>query len=228
MSELTNAALGYEGGPAPEPEPVPPAEPAWAGPSQDEWEQTQQALQYYAQQIEAQNAPPPAAGEQQIPAVDFFDENAFPQLMGVFGQMLDERLRPFQEFQYGQQMGEAENRALDILEDIVARDGEFLEQEKAFQAITAMANVFMPEEAQKYGYGPQAAQAALERAAGEFRAYEKAVSEAAVARNHNQLSTLSGAPGEPGSRYSQGAQEMVVPNYREGGSVSDRIFGSGG
>jgi len=115
---------------------------------------------------------------------------------------------------------------LDILEDVIAKDGDFLDNERAFANARALANVYFNDEVQKHGYGPQAAEAALLRAAADVRAYETAVAEGAIARHANQLKTLTGAASEPGSVYGQGFQERQVPDYRgEGGTVSDRIFG---
>lgn len=224
MSEVISqeADLGYEGGPAPEPV-APEPEPVWQGPSQDEWEQTQAALAYFNEQLQPQ-AP---QGEEQYPQIDPFAENFGEQLSQYIGQAFQQHLSPFQEWVQHQQLGEAEERALDILDDNIAREGEFMLGDKASEGIRALANVYLNDEAQKHGFGPKAAEAALHRAASEWREYEKAISEKAVAQYTNQIRTLTGAPQEPGSSYTQGSQQRVVPNYREGGSVSDRIFGGG-
>ena len=213
------AELGYEGGPPPEPAPVV-EEPAWQGPSQEEWEQTQNALAYFNQQLQ----PPEPQGEQ-YPQIDPFADNYGEQLAQFMQAQFQQYMTPFQEWVQSQQLGEAEERALDILDDITSREGEFLVQDDAYAQIRARANDFLNEEAQKHGFGPKAAEAALHRAAAEQREYERKIGEAYYARKTNQLKTLTGNPGEPATTYSQGSQERVMPNYREGGSVAGRIFG---
>src|SRR4051812_9283034 len=100
----------------------PPADPGdggWSGISQEQWEQhqsafteTQQALQYIAQQLQPQ---------QPQPAVDFFADDAQSQLDQYIEQRLSQHLGPIQQFQSNVQMGEANERAMDILTDIQTR-----------------------------------------------------------------------------------------------------------
>lgn len=198
MSEIDFAMqAGQAAAPA---EPAEPAEPAWTGPSQDEWGSVmeyisaqQQAQQEWEQQqyaAQQQYAP-------QQPAIDPFAEDFGSQLGGFIQNQVQQAISPLMEFQYGQQLSEAEDRALDILDDDVARNGDFIHKEQAFEAARALAGVYFSEEAQRYGYGPEAAEAALQRAAAEVRAYEKAVSEAAISRHLNHLTDLSGATREP-------------------------------
>jgi len=215
-------------GPPPGAAPLPPAEPAYQGPSPEEWEQSQAELAQLREFAQRQREvfAPQQQQTQQLPDIDLFADNPTEQIANLLGHMLDQRLAPFQEWQQQQQLGEAEEVALDILEDDVARNGDFRDKERAIAAARALANLYMPEEAQRHGYGPQAAEAALFRAAADIREYEKAVAEAALNEHTNQMRTLSGAPGEPGSAYTQGTQTRTTPNYRESGmSVTDRMFG---
>jgi len=87
------------------------------------------------------------------------------------------------------------------------------------------ADAFLPEMQQRYGMGVKAAEEALARAAAEQRQWEMQRDEYAVNRYTNQLSTLSGAPGEPGSTYTQGVQVHTVGDYTKGGTVTDKFFG---
>ncbi|MBA2370734.1 MAG: hypothetical protein H0V71_03700 [Chloroflexi bacterium] len=214
----------------PAPAPEAPAEPAWTGPSQEEWTQYQSEQagmrEYLSQQQAAQQQYQQPQG-QQSPQIDPFSDDFSQQLEAFMGQALQQHLAPYQQWQEQQQLGEAEERALDILEDNISREGDYLDNEKALTAARALANVYYSEEASRMGAGPEAAEAALQRAATTVREYEKAVSDAAIARHTNQLRTLSGAPNEPGSSYSQGAQELVTGDYRGGGSVANKIFGGG-
>ena len=184
-----------------------PAEPAWAGPSADEWGQVTQTLGYLADLAQQSQAP----GEgQQYAAIDPFADNFGEQLSGYIGRAFEEHLGPIKEWQQGQMLGEAEERALDIIEDDVSRNGEFMLGEKAFEGIRALANVFMSEESQRYGYGPKAAESALARAASEWRAYEKELAQKAIEQHMNQLTNLAGAGREPGAS-SLGVSQQFQP-----------------
>ncbi len=184
--------------------PVEPAEPvaeeipAWA-------QSMQEQVNWMAQQFqEPEPEPRYDYGQQQGPPQDFqapqidpFAENFGEQLAGYIGQAVQQSLAPLAEWQYGQQLSEAEERAYDILEDIASREGDFMQKDQAFAAARALANSYMPEEAQRYGWGPQAAEAAIARAAADVRAYETAVREAAIQQYNNQIARLDGAGREP-------------------------------
>lgn len=225
-----------DGGGAPGVEPPAPEPEAWAGPSQEQWEQTQQALgqlgpvsEYVQQQMaERQRYAEWQAQQGQQQArydIDLFGEDPGSQIAAIVQHQLQQAMAPFADFMQGSQLSEAEERALDILEDDIAQNGEFLVGDGAMEAARALANAYMPELVQQYGYGPQAAEAALVRAAATIRQYEQAVSKAAIDRHLNQLRTLDGAPGEPGTTYGVGAQELITGDYRAGGRVTDRFFG---
>ena len=226
MSELLTPGLGA---PVPEPEPEPePVEPAWQGPSQDEWgsvmgyiQQQQAERDAYAQQQQAQQS-------QQQYAVDPFADDFGQQLQTIIGQAVQQNLAPVMEYQYGQQLGEAHERALDILDSIVSRDGEFINQDKAFEASIALANSYMQEESAKHGYGPKAAEAALTRAAGEIRAYETAVAEAAQQRYMNQLSNLGGAARDVYGAPLAASEGFSVPDGGDEYAVLERFGGFSG
>ena len=87
------------------------------------------------------------------------------------------------------------------------------------------AESLLPDMQRKYGATPQAAEAALEAAAHQQRAYEQQQRERYVAEHTNHISTLAGAPGEPGSSYTVGVQQRTMPDYKQGGSVASRFFG---
>ena len=132
------------------------------------------------------------------------------------------------EYQYGQQLGEAQERAYDILDSIVARDGEFINQDQAFEASIALANSYMQEESAKYGYGPRAAEAALTRAAGTIREYETAVAQAAEERYMNRLSNLGGAPHDVYGAALAGQEAFTVPAGGDEYGVLERFGGFSG
>jgi hypothetical protein len=199
-------------------DPAPDAEPAWSGPSQDEWgavlgyinqqaERDQRMAQVYTGQ------PQPEGPQRPDPwnRPDTFQDD--------LDQYINARMAPVSQFTQEAALAEAEERAQDILTDLATRDGEF-DKESAY----ARANVILPQMVQRYGPGPKAAEAALEAASKAQREYEQKVREQAIAQYTNQIKTLAGAPGEPGSTYQVGVQSRTIPNYREGGSVTDRIF----
>jgi exonuclease VII large subunit len=207
----------------PEPEPQAPAavEPeAWTGPSQEEWQQWQQANEYLANQLqEAQKALTPQEQAQLDPYADDFQS----QLDAYIAQ----KLTPYEELRTNVTMSEAEERAEDILTDLQTAKGEFVDPGSKDIA-RAMAERFLGEEQQKYGFGAQAAEAALERGYEYARERENKLGELAVQRHLNQLKTLNGAPRQPG--VSQGAgstavQQHVIP---EGGDEMSVVRYYGG
>jgi len=200
---------------------IEPAEPAWA-PSQDEWQTVTNTLGAVADFVSRQqqvfqpqqpdNGVPPIPDPWNRP--DTYAED--------FQRYTQHALAPVQQFTQEAALAEAEERAQDILGDLIAKHGEF-DKEVAY----ARANVLLPQMVQRYGQGPKAAEAALEAAAQAQLAYETQVREKAIAQYTNQIKTLAGAPGEPGSTYQVGVQSRTIPDYRAGGSVTDRVFGRG-
>lgn len=196
-------------------EPEAPAEPVWSGPSQEEWQETREALQYLAQAV-PQQQPQYQQQEQPGPAeIDFFADDAQSQLDAY----IESKLAPYADYTQQAILSEAEERAQDILTDIVSRDGEFL-LEGSLEKARALANTYVPQMAQQYGYGPAAAERALEQAAKDVREWEQAVGEAYHQRQINQLSNLGGARTEPGAAGSAAAQQFVIPG---GGDEMDIV-----
>lgn len=212
MSELASEAAPELGAELAEPE-APAAEPEpQFSVSQEEWEQTQQAIQYMASLV----APPqPEYQQQPEPAqLDFLAPDEQEQL----DRFIESKLAPYADYTQQAILGEAEAKAMDILTDIVARDGEFLIPGSTEKA-RALANTYVPQMAAQYGYGPAAAEHALEQAVKDVRDWETAVGQAYHERQINQLGTLSGARHEPGTAGS-GAQQFVIP---EGGDLMDVV-----
>jgi hypothetical protein len=209
--------------PTPEGEPTAPeTEPAWSGPSQEEWgavlgyvnqqaQREQQIGQLYGAGPQAQDGP-----QRPDPwnRPDTFQED--------LDAYINARMQPVSEFTQEARLAEAEERAQDILTDLVAKHGEF-DKEVAY----ARANVILPQMVNRYGPGPKAAEAALEAAAQAQLEWERKRDEAAVGRYTNQIKTLAGAPGEPGSTYQVANQQRTIPDYRTGAKVSDVVFGRG-
>ena len=186
-------------------EPEAPAEPAWSGPSQEEWQAQQEAIQYLTSQ--RQPEPAPQQQEPQGPAeIDFFADDAQTQLDAY----IESKLAPYADYTQQAILNEAEARAQDILKDTVSRDGDFL-FEGSFEKARALANTYVPEMAQKHGYGPAAAEHAIAKAYKDTRAWEDAVGKAYHERQMNQLQTLGGARSEPGAAGSAAAQQFVIP-----------------
>jgi hypothetical protein len=196
--------------------PEAPAEESWGGVTQEDWETTQQALAYIANAITPQQPQPQQPGYQPPEPVqlDPLDENFQTQL----DQYLEQKLAPYADYTQQAILGEAEQRAADILTDITARDGDFL-FDGSVEKARALANSYVGQMAQQYGFGPQAAEQALEQAAKDVRAWEQAVGQAYHDRQINQLSTLGGAPREPGAA-GNGSQQFVIP---QGGTLLDVV-----
>lgn len=196
--------------PVVEPEPA----PEWTGPSQDEWSSVMGYIQSQQQQQaewEAQQAQQQAT---QGLVLDPLEDDFQQRLEAYLDHREQQRFGPYAEYIEQQRLGEAEERAHDIIQDDVSRNGEFLLGEKAYSNIRAIANTYMEDEVNRHGFGPKAAEAALARAASDWREYEKELAQVAVDRHMNQLSSIAGAPREPGvspvpaGQLQQGARSM--------------------
>lgn len=201
---------------APVPVEETPAEPAWTGPSENEWSEVQEELgalrEFYAASQQQQESTEPG-----YPEIDPFDSQ---QLAAFIQQQVQESIRPVADWTYQQQLSEAEERAIDIIEDDVSRNGEFMLGERAYEGVRALANVYFTDEAAKHGNGPRAAENALHRAASAWREYEKELAQKAVEQHTNQLSSLGTARrepgvGVPGGQIAQGARtvEELIQKY---------------
>lgn len=188
-------------------EPVEPAEDAWTGPSQEEWQQTQAQLADAAALVEAVRSQQSGEGG----PLSEYD----PEFRQALDQYIDQRLAPYSSFQQDAILGEAEQRAQDILHDLSVRDGEF-------DTATARlrADSLLPAMAEKYGPGPKAAEAALAAAASAQRDYEQQVRDAAVQQYQNQLRGIASAPREPAANGVPAATQHVTP---QGGDELDLV-----
>ena len=217
--------VGLEGEPAPE-------EAPWQGPSQEEWAQTQQALQSLGPLVQQWQEQQQGEGEQIT--VDQFSDDFQQQLAAYLEQKLDERVGPLQSYADQQWQQEAEQRAQDIIADIATREGEFLFNDKipgtdlsSPDLAREIANGFIAEEAQRYGSGPQAAEQALARAVKVVREWELAVGKAYHEREMNQIGTLAGARREPGAAGTAAGQQLVTPEGGDEMSVVQRFRAQG-
>jgi len=195
-------------------EPEAPAEPVWSGPSQEEWQETREALQYLASQQQAAPQQQPQQ-EQGPPEIDFFADDAQAQMDAY----IEAKLAPYADYTQQAILSEAEARAQDILKDVTSREGDFL-FEGSFEKARALANTYVPQMAQKHGYGPAAAEHAIEQAYKDTREWEDAVGKAYHERQLNQLGNLGGARQEPGAAGSAAAQQFVIPG---GGDEMDVV-----
>lgn len=203
------------GGAAPVGEPAAPAEPAesaWTGPSQDEWEATQQQLQQYAELL----APPPPDPYQQQqgppPVPDPFSET-YAQDFQAYTEAL---VAPYQQFQQTLQLQEAEERGMEILDHHAETLGEF-DRTTAW----ARANMLIGQ----YGNDPRAAERALEQAAKETREYEQRIGQAYYDAQVQQIQNVAGAPRTMPAGVG-GSQTVVSGGYGNvPGAVVKRFFG---
>jgi hypothetical protein len=184
----------------------------WA-PSQDEWNQVTQAVTVLAQ-LEQQRAQVYQPQQQQQAEFDPFDANSVRNLV-------QNEMAPYQQFQVETQLAEAEEYALDILSNLASQHGDV-----NLELARLRADALLPAMNAQYGQTSRAAEAALERAYQEQKQYEEKQYSDAVSKYSNQIATLAGAPGEPGSTYTVGVQQRTMPDYRQGGRVTDRFFGA--
>lgn len=188
------------------PEPVE-AEPAWTGPSREEWESVTGRYDDIAQQLDyiAQLAQPQQQGPQEIELDPLADD--FQARLDAY---LDQRLGPVYNATQSWQQAEGTERAKDILTDNISRNGEFLYQGSSERALRE-AEAYLPEMQAKYGATPQAAEAAINAAADAVRQYEKEVGEAYHTRQMNQLRRIGEAPRQPGAPAATATQTHTIP-----------------
>ena len=198
------------------------AEPAAAGPSltDDDLEALRELRDIAPILRQALTAPPAAEQQPQIeqPQIEWdpFDPDSMramleqrdQQLLAQIGQLF----QPIAERHQGEIIGEAEQRAHDILTDIATRQGEFDGGNDSLTLARHIADSFMPDLTARYGPGPRAAEAALEQAYSYVRGIEQTVATKAVEQYKNQLGTLGGATGEPGSTGAAGV--TVAPQVK--------------
>lgn len=115
---------------------------------------------------------------------------------------------------------EGDERAMDIIADDVAKNGDLTEQSKTLAR--QMSEQFFGEFAEKYGNTPRAAEAAIRKATATVRDIERVAGESAVERYKNQLETLGAAPHTPGA---PGAGVTVTPPGGDELSVAARFTG---
>jgi hypothetical protein len=181
-----------------EPEPIAePAEPEWQGPSQQDWEQLSETNQYLLDQL-GQLAQAVGPGQDpnaiQLPP----DSLLAPEDLEVISQLIAQQTAPFQQARDTWIQSEGSERARDVLADDVSKNGDFLFEGSKSETLT-LAEAILPEAQARYGYGPQAAEAAIAQAAARVRQWEQSVGKAYYERQINQLRGLSGAPQEPGA-----------------------------
>src|SRR5215471_18872470 len=152
-----------------------PSEPSWQGPSQEEWEQTQAQLQQYAQMLQPQQ---PQYQPQQPMAPDPFSETFQQDLDAYIGY----RMAGSQQLEQEIRLAQAEEFAMEHLDELAQRSGEF-DRDAAY----ARANMILMQS----GGDPMAA---LDQAAKDVREYEQRVGQAFYDRQIEQLQTNAGAP----------------------------------
>jgi hypothetical protein len=210
--EELNENIPSEEGAEPEP---------WAGPSQEEWTQTQELLQGLAPVIEYMQNPEAGQYQQVDPNQEQMDLDPFSDNFGEqLRSLIQNEISPLSEFTENAALEEAEERAMDIIHDLESREGEFLFRGEnpgdvdSRQVARSLAERFLPEAQQRYGYGPRAAEAALAQAYKVVRSYEETVGKTYHDRQTNQLKTLAGARREMPVAGTQGANNVSTP---EGG-----------
>jgi hypothetical protein len=182
---------------------------AWSGPSKEEWEQTQQLLADYqaAQQGDEGEYEEEEEGDVEL---DPFSDKFGQQLVDLIQQAIS----PYATHAEQQMMSEANEKAMDIIADLEAKDGEFMNPEKSRPLARVLADKHFPEMAQKHADPRKAAEAALAAGVKEARELEQVYGEAYYTRKMNNLRGLAGAKTEPGASGREGASQQVTP---EGG-----------
>lgn len=193
---------------ATEPEaPEAPAEPSWSGPSQEEWEQTQSALEYFSSLMQPV-VPQQPQGPEPLTAPDPFADDYPQQLAQYVEQMIEQRTAPIAGYVQETQRSEGEKLSKDVLSDLSSRDGEF-DIDRAYEIGLARyrEQAAMNPTAQTW----EALEKTMAQAAAEVREYEHKVAEAAVERYKNELAGLGGRrPDLPAGGANGASQQFTV------------------
>src|SRR5262245_18011167 len=190
-------------------QPLVETEPAWSGPSQAEWEQTQAQLQQYEQLLQQQ--PPQYQQSQQQVQLDPFSET----FQSDLDAYLDQRMAGSQQFEQEIRLAQAEEFAMERLEQLAQAGGDF-DRDAAY----ARANMILMQQ----GGDPLRA---LDQAAKAVREYEQRLGQAFYDRQIEQLQTNAGAPRGLPAGSLRAAQTVPtgglgnVPN-----AVTRKFFGS--
>jgi hypothetical protein len=142
------------------------------------------------------------------------------KLLGAMQQMLQPITGKFEQ----DALSEGDERAMDIIADDIAQNGEVTDESK--KLARQISELFFPEFAARYGNrGPgasRAADAALRKATSTVRQIEQAAGARAVEQYKNQLQTLGNAPTEPGA---PAAAVVAMPTGGDEMSVARRYAG---
>lgn len=203
-----------------------PQQEEWAGPSQEEWAEAREALDLVRQAMQPEQQQyidpyqqQPYQQQQQQP-IDFLADDAQAQLDAY----IESKLAPYASYQEQLIMGEAEERAKDIVHSLETEHGEFLDP-KLSDLTMQVANQYLPQTQARFGYGPRAAEAALELAYNEMKAFEQNLGKAYYERQVNEIRGLAQAPRVPqGATGQQAGQQMVVPEGGDELSVVAKYF----
>ena len=209
-------ALG--GAPDPGPDPGTELEPG-EGFSVDpeDWEDTQAELRELRDWAAQQQAAQQGGQEQPLdPLADDFQAQ--------LDRYVESKLQPYQGFQEQMLQGEADERALDIIKSITDEGGEFLMPERSTQMARQLAEEFLPQASERYGFGPKAAEAALEAAVSAVREYEEEVGKAYYERQQNQLGSLYRAPQPTPGSGAPAVQAIGTHTARDERDLASQFF----
>ena len=193
----------------------------------EQWQQMQQMVEQlgplaeYVNQLPQQQEP----YQQQQPGFEFDWDNPVESMR----QLIRDEVAPIASFTQEQQYAEANEQAADILSDYLKSQGaQFLgdekQQEYAREQALIRANHYVIEEAQRFGEGLEAAEAAIKRAVDEQLAHDQAVGQAYAEQNMQQVRQITQAPQQPNLTSAQAAQTLTTPT---GGpqAVFQKYFG---
>jgi hypothetical protein len=218
MSELEVEAPEPEPSPEPTPEPTPEPE-AWAGPSQEEWEQTQAQLAQaneFLNYLQTPSYPEESHQEQQLPVYDPFDpessqayfEARDQRLLGTLQQMLSPVLER-ESNESASQWAEQTFSRLGVPEDQMWQEA-VLFTSAGFQQYDPYGRPLVhPQQAAAHGYQ------FLQRFADHVREQERTALRSGEAQQDQALRNRAGAPDIPsgpagGEGFPEGMDEIAA------------------
>jgi hypothetical protein len=204
--------------PAP-PEPEAPAEDAWTGPSQEEWQAAQERLQQLEplaeswQAVQQQQQPDPYQQQPQqnvqLPDGTLLSEQDVEFLTQHMRQQWLQDVAPVYDYTEQQQYAETKERAADMIVDYAASQG-FELKDKETAMIQRQALDYVPELLQQYGQSPKVDEVAVQRAFEDYKAVMDERAKAYHEQQVNQLGTLGNAPMQP-TPTAPAAQNLAAP-----------------
>jgi len=193
--------------------------------SPEDWQEVQETIGVIREAMQYQPEPEQQTTQQQqtpqIPIPDPFSENYPEQLQAYTQAMIEQATAPLQAHTEEAQLAEAEETAMSIIESLASEKGQLPEGGNAL--VRSLANEYVPQAQEQFGFGPQAAEAALAMAFDRVQEILGTASKSYHETQMNELANLGQAPRQPenntpaaqGLPRTKGDEMSLVRNFFE-------------